>query len=213
MEVQDTSAEPRAEGRRERKKREVELRIRDAAMALFREQGYEATTVEQIAERADVAKGTIFNYFPRKESLLVVVAEEMHAEAFEAMGPRERLVDGGEASLRELFRMGAESVVRDPEFSRTLLSESMRAYWERPDESRAEVMIRDLLIEIVERAKERGEFRRECDTHTIVGLLRAAYFATVVEWLKGVGSGRPLSDELDRKLDIIFAGLRSGEAG
>lgn len=57
-------------GRPERKKQEVEQRIREAALALFREKGYEATTVEEIAERADVAKGTFFNYFPRMDGLL-----------------------------------------------------------------------------------------------------------------------------------------------
>ena len=53
-------------GRRERKKLETRQRISTAAFALFVERGYEATTVEAIAERADVAKGTVFNYFPQK---------------------------------------------------------------------------------------------------------------------------------------------------
>jgi TetR/AcrR family transcriptional regulator, cholesterol catabolism regulator len=61
-------------GRRERKKLAVERRIREAALELFREKGYEAATVEEIAERADVAKGTFFNYFPRKDTLLEALA-------------------------------------------------------------------------------------------------------------------------------------------
>ena len=55
--------------RRERKKQEVYDRLLEAAWRLFGEQGYDETTVAEIAEAADVAKGTFFNHFPTKESL------------------------------------------------------------------------------------------------------------------------------------------------
>jgi AcrR family transcriptional regulator len=56
---------------REEKKRETVNRIIDAAICLFSEKGYEATTVAEIAEAAGVAKGTFFNYFKAKEDLLI----------------------------------------------------------------------------------------------------------------------------------------------
>ncbi len=56
--------------RRERKKLETHEALLEAALTLFREKGYDETTVEEITERADVAKGTFFNYFPSKEELL-----------------------------------------------------------------------------------------------------------------------------------------------
>ncbi|GAA3873909.1 TetR family transcriptional regulator [Saccharothrix violaceirubra] len=56
--------------RRERRKRETRQRIVDTAIRLFAEQGYERTTVVQIAEAADVATKTFFNYFPSKEDVL-----------------------------------------------------------------------------------------------------------------------------------------------
>ena len=62
-------------GRRERKKEETKRRIFETAVQLFNERGFDATTIDEIAERADVAKGTFFNYFPRKESLLQYLAE------------------------------------------------------------------------------------------------------------------------------------------
>lgn len=206
-------AEPRTESRRERRKREIERRIREAALALFREQGYEATTVEQIAERADVAKGTVFNYFPRKEALLAIVAEELLAQIYETLGPRETLVEGGEGAIRGIFQYGAREALRDPEFSRTMMSESMRAFWEREEEGRVEAEFRELLTDIIVQAQERGEFRRGVDPRAAIGLLEAAYFATLVEWLRTRGAGRPLAAELDAIFDIIFEGLRSGEAG
>jgi AcrR family transcriptional regulator len=57
--------------KREEKKQETVNRIIDAAICLFSEKGYEATTVAEITEMAGVAKGTFFNYFKAKEELLI----------------------------------------------------------------------------------------------------------------------------------------------
>ncbi|MDT9698855.1 TetR family transcriptional regulator [Streptomyces sp. P17] len=58
-------------GLRERKKIRTRTAIRTATYALIREQGYDATTVEQIAERAEVSPSTVFRYFPTKEDIVV----------------------------------------------------------------------------------------------------------------------------------------------
>ncbi|MFJ2898232.1 TetR/AcrR family transcriptional regulator [Streptomyces sp. NPDC087218] len=61
-------------GLRERKKLRTRIAIRQAACRLIAEQGYEATTVEQIAEAAEVSPSTVFRYFPAKED--IVLADE-----------------------------------------------------------------------------------------------------------------------------------------
>ena len=63
-------AEERALTRRERRKREVRNRIVEAAGELFRLQGYSATRVTEICDRADVAEKTFFNHFPTKQDVL-----------------------------------------------------------------------------------------------------------------------------------------------
>ncbi|WP_217280379.1 TetR/AcrR family transcriptional regulator [Kibdelosporangium persicum] len=61
-----------ATGLRERKKARTKTAIQQHALRLFKEQGYQATTVEQIAEAAEVAPSTVFRYFPTKEDLAVL---------------------------------------------------------------------------------------------------------------------------------------------
>ena len=61
----------RQAGLRERKKAKTRAAIREQALRLFREQGYQATTVEQIAGAAEISPATFFRYFPTKEDVVL----------------------------------------------------------------------------------------------------------------------------------------------
>lgn len=73
MDTVEASAEPITAptgGRRMRRKRETRARIEEAAYALFRRQGVDDTSIEQICVRADVARRTFYSYYPNKHALL-----------------------------------------------------------------------------------------------------------------------------------------------
>lgn len=76
---------------------ESRMKIVEAALALFREKGYEDTTMRAVAERAGVALGSAYYYFKSKEELLQAYyaqSHERHARAVEPILAREKTLEG-----------------------------------------------------------------------------------------------------------------------
>lgn len=82
MHAADQEAKP---GRRERRIAAARRTIVDHARQLFIENGYNATTVEEIAQAADVAPRTLFRYFPTKASILFAEFDELREEMLERL--------------------------------------------------------------------------------------------------------------------------------
>ncbi len=91
-------------GLRERKKARTRASIREHALRLFGENGYQATTVEKIAEAAEVSVSTFFRYFPTKED--VILQDDMDTrmiEAFEQQPPGLSAFAAVRAAIRQVF--------------------------------------------------------------------------------------------------------------
>ena len=91
-------------GLRERKKAKTRAAIQRHALRLFREQGYEATTVEQIAEVAEVSPSTFFRYFPTKEDIVLYDdLDPLLIAAFEAQPAELSPIQALRRALRQVF--------------------------------------------------------------------------------------------------------------
>src|SRR5262249_12366992 len=75
-------------GLRERKKQRVRELIAETAQRLFRERGFDVVTVDEVAREAEVARMTVFNYFPTKEDLFYVGLELYEERLLEAIRER-----------------------------------------------------------------------------------------------------------------------------
>lgn len=107
------------EGLRSRKRRETRARISSAALALFLEKGFEATTVDEIAAAADISKRSFFDYFPSKEELISAWQDEFGVALAERIAARpagepmtRALEQAMTAALIEKFTPRSMAIVR-----------------------------------------------------------------------------------------------------
>jgi AcrR family transcriptional regulator len=91
-------------GLRERKKAKTRAAIQEHALRLFREQGYDATTVEQIAEAAEVSSSTFFRYFGSKEDVVIYDAlDPILIEAWRRQPAELGPIPAIRAAMKEVF--------------------------------------------------------------------------------------------------------------
>jgi len=193
--------------RRERKKEETRHRIFHAAIDLFRERGFEQTTVDDITEKADVAKGTFFNYFPRKDAVLAYLSESRLAAIEENAGAL--LADGRPAreKLLDLYATGASAYEEDHGLARYVLIELMSRIFEPSEES----MMRwhELIMSIIRQGQERGELRRDASPERVEGVLSCVYHGTLYQWVCCLPEVFPLLPELRARLTLAMEGIAS----
>ena len=198
---------PVEQSRRERKKDETRHRIFHAAIDLFRERGFEQTTVDEITERADVARGTFFNYFPRKDAVLAYLSETrllaVEENAAALLADRRPVPD----KLLDLYLANAAPYEEDPELSRYVLLELMgRAFAPTEDLS---LRWQEQIVRLIRQGQGRGELPAAEDPLRLEALLTGVYFATLYQWACMCPQPPfPLPDELRYRLQIQFRGLR-----
>jgi AcrR family transcriptional regulator len=170
-------------GRRERRKEEVRRRLFRAAVHLFGTRGFEATTVEDITRAADVGKGTFFNYFRTKETLLSEWAERrlniLRAARSEAQQ--------GDAPVREVLRRLFFKVLEEPTRSHCtarcmlvgLLGSEPVAGLAQGTAARA----RQILADIMADGQRRGEIRREVAPADLAQLFQQSFFGFMHMWV------------------------------
>ncbi len=198
MEITDLS-------RRERKKLESRARILKAARRLFQEKDYDSTSIEEIAEMADVSKSTFFNYFPTKESLLDGIAADEIAEI-------QFLIEAdlfGVTSPVEKIRIVMKHFATD---SSTYLKVTRKVIWAtvfRSDGFPMPVMeMEKILVELINEAQEKGEIRKDLKSLEIASAIMGMYFAAFFHWIREEQDSLETPEfVLDYILDMLFTGI------
>ncbi len=178
-----------AVGRRERKKEETRRRIFESALDLFRVRGFDDTTIDDITERADVAQGTFFNYFPRKESLIEELADEWirGAEASAAASGTTAL-----GRLKVLYGEAAAAFQKDPDLSSAVMKSSAQRLCCPGGGGLPWHQFEELVIGLIRDGQKKGEIRSDLDPHVMHGALVSCFVGGVMWWLgeRGNGHGR-----------------------
>ncbi len=191
--------------RRERKKDETRQRIFNAAIRLFRDRGFEVTTVDDITEKADVAKGTFFNYFPRKDAVLAYLSDQnlevMESRAgtllAEKKPAREKLI--------EIYTRCATTYAQDRELSRYVLNELMHRAFKPTEDSWSRWQ--SLIVRMIEQGQEAGELARGLDLERAEAVLTSVYYALLFRWANCQELEIDVEDEMRRRLTLAMEGM------
>jgi AcrR family transcriptional regulator len=194
------------EGRRERKKRELRSRIYQTAQELFLTQGFEATTVEQIAVAADIAPATFFNHFQSKHALL----GEMTTEVFEHLqalieqyllrpgSAQERIVSFADRAARDTY--AARGVARD------VVLELMRTR-ARPGETPPYLeRIFAPVAKTLREGQRKREVRDDLDAGFLAEMVLGALNAPFLNWMND--PNYPLEQRLRQAAAFIGEAIR-----
>jgi len=199
-------AEEVPEGRRERKKRELRERIYETARQLFLTNGFEATTVEQIAEAADIAQATFFNHFQSKGALL----SEMTREVFDHL---QGLVDAQLArpvSAQERIIGFAENVAGEIAQAHGLAREvtlELVRNTTRPGEAAPYLQrVQDPFMQIIQEGQKAGDVRTDLDADFLVELVLGAYNVAMTGWMND--SNYPLDKRLRQSAVFIAEAIQ-----
>ena len=201
--MREAPAAPRP-GLRERKKARTRAAIREHALRLFREQGYAATTVDQIAEAADVSPSTFFRYFPTKED--VVLQDELDVlaiGAFEEQSSDLSPVAAFRAATRQAFAaLGEDDLAKLRETAElTLTVPELRA--RAMDEYARTITV------IAEAAGRRsGRDPNDFAVRILAGAIVGVIMAATMPWTD-FAVAPPDMDMLER-IDAALAQLKAG---
>jgi len=190
--------------RRERKKRETRQKIFDGAIKLFKEHGFESTTIDMISEEADVARGTIFLHFPSKEAILANWGYERILELEER---REEWDYGDSCKQRVLriYKILNEINIQHCDFMRVLI-ESMKHRKVIDSEKNIYFELREIFADIIEEAQEKGRLKQKFNPVVAANMLENIYYNALYDWIRSDGAW-PLEEIMEEKVSIVFEGL------
>lgn len=165
-----------------RDSRDTKGRIINAAWALFYEQGYENTTVEEIIERSGTSRGSFYHYFEGKDALLGSLAflfDEKYAQLKEALKPEMHAFDQLMFLNRELFRMIEDRVPLD--LLARLISTQLLTHGEKHLLDHNRTYYR-LLRAIISQGQSRGEKSARFSVNDIVKTYALCERALMYDW-------------------------------
>ncbi len=201
--------EPLRSGRREQAKLERRERIYEAALSLFREQGYESTTVDQITRQAGLAKGTFFNYFPTKDAVLRYLGTREIGRLGSSLSTNGNSRGTAIGKLKRLMAALATNLEED----RALVSLIFRKGVTAPDLLAGDAggfSLQPVASLLIRQAQYNGEVNRHQDPDGLAAALDALYLQQLVRWCESTRP-YPLAERLTGIVDLLLLGIGSTE--
>jgi TetR/AcrR family transcriptional regulator, cholesterol catabolism regulator len=199
-------------GRAERNKRDKRARLIAAARELFRTKGFEQTTTSEIADRADVGKGTLFFHAKSKDELLVMVFQEDMGRTIDrafSTVPDGPLLDEAMHVFDAMLRQDR----RELELARIFVKELAFVKGDHHGIDAVTEKFFSRMSILIERAQRRGEIKASIDPRMLAYNMFALHFSFLVVWLgSGLRTPDPSKPSMRQMLELQLLGLLESPA-
>ena len=186
---------------RQQQKAHLEQQLYEVALQLFRDQGYEHTTVQQITDQVGVAKSTFFNHFPSKEHVVVLWYRRLTLDSLAKL-EKQRHASALEA-ITALTDALAVRAVAEPK----LVAVKARIVAASDLLSGEEITLDSQLLafcrEQIAKAMVRGELTTDLDTEMLAALILTTITGTSHEWVIS-RHGFDLREALENRVAFLF---------
>lgn len=184
-------------------------RLFDAAMELIGERGFTDASVDEIVERAGVAKGTVYYHFAGKAELVEALIADRLAPLITAFHEAaDANADDPRAAIEALVRAELEFLSEQSSFSKLLLTEMWRedrVWRETLVMLRSELM--SVMRDVIAQGVESGAFRHDVDPDFGASALFGMTATVALDWL-AFEPDRPLDDILQQITKVAFNAVR-----
>ncbi len=196
--------------RRERKKFETRQKITKIAMYLFGKQGFNATTMEQIADEVDISKATLYNYFPVKESIISDYwqknVKDLKLQILELI----QLLPDTKSRIQKTFTKAANELFR----SKQDIYKIYLSYWLRNlnNPSLSEKLqsgFEDVFTMIIKLGHQSGDIRKDIPVELLVKYLEVEFLTACISWLSDPKLF-PLEKTLTHTVSLFVDGAGTG---
>jgi AcrR family transcriptional regulator len=168
--------------RRDRNKLKTRVRILGAARHLFTERGVSGTTIEDLADLADVARATFFNYFPSKAAVVDTILAEGDADFYRELDLAMARDISTKALLRAFFMDSGQGIQDERDFQLVMIAESEKSLAGiGTDNDRYQVMIGHFK-RVADRGIARGDVRTDYPSDLLAEILVGAYATVLRSW-------------------------------
>lgn len=193
---------------REKKKIETRNKIFEVSTRLFKEKGIENTTVDEIVKEAGIGKGTFFNYFPSKNSLLIYFAQQKEELTYSRIKNEILKSSSTKEKIINALVFVAKTNEKDKELTKMFVFEYMRHYGYGQDERRSQ-NLSNILFGIIEDGMKKEDLKSSIDAKKAAEIISAVYFHSLMEWLWSK-IDYSFSDDISGKIDMVFEGIAGG---
>jgi len=195
------------QSRRDRKKEVMRQQIIESAMKLFNKQGFDNTSMESIAEHADVSKRTLYSYFPLKEAIVSAHWINTTQNNVRRLPQLFTLCRSTHSRLEKICLSGAERIKADPEYARISFSYQLRLLGSSADEQVQSEFVQ-VLITVLEAGQAQGDIRSDIQAHELALQIRQHFTAICFMWLANP-EAFSLDEHISHAVDCFIHGVGS----